>query len=119
VLLRLTRGGSLVEWYGAPGSVRDLQTLTLDDFAALKGERFRMASGGAPPFDAELVEVNELAREGASPARAPFSLVFQTPPTPPTPPVPQGIHRVEHDALGAVEIFLVPVGPDRYEAVFT
>jgi hypothetical protein len=48
--------------------------------------------------------------------RAPFSLVFRGGPTP---PLPQRIHRVEHAELGALEIFLVPVGPDRYEAVFT
>jgi hypothetical protein len=84
------------------------------DFAALKGDRFRIAPGGAPPFEAELSEVNESAREPGG--RAPFALVFQGGPTP---PLPQGIHRVEHDALGALDIFLVPVGPDRYEAVFT
>lgn len=37
--------------------------------------------------------------------------------------VPQGIHRVEHEQLGSLEIFLVPLGPDqqgmRYEAIFT
>jgi hypothetical protein len=99
-----------VEWYGARGSVRDLETLTREDFAALKGDRFRIGSA----FDAELIEVNELARQSS--ARAPFSLVFEGGPTP---PLAQGIHRVEHDALGALDIFLVPVGPDRYEAVFT
>jgi hypothetical protein len=37
--------------------------------------------------------------------------------------LPQRIYRVEHGELGAMEIFLVPIGPDevahRYEAVFT
>jgi hypothetical protein len=36
----------------------------------------------------------------------------------PKPPLPQRIYRVEHD-LGAIEIFLVPIASDRYEAVFT
>ena len=94
--------------------MRDLATLTVDDFAALRGNRFRIDPGDAPPFDAELVEVSEIAREPGG--RAPFSLVFQGGPNP---PLPQRIYRVEHDEVGALEIFLVPIAADRYEAVFT
>jgi hypothetical protein len=94
--------------------VRALETLTAADFAPLRGDRFRIAPTDAPAFDAELVEVTEGRREPGG--RAPFSLVFRGGPTP---PLPQRIHRVEHAELGALEIFLVPVGPDRYEAVFT
>jgi hypothetical protein len=94
--------------------VRDLETLTMDDFAALEGGRFTIAPEGAPAFEAELTEVTEIPREPGG--RAPFSLVFEGGPTP---PVPQGIHRVEHPKLGALELFLVPIGPDRYEVVFT
>jgi hypothetical protein len=94
--------------------VRDLETLTADDFTGLRGDRFRIAPDGAPAFEAELIEVGEIPREPGG--RAPFSLVFQGGPTP---PVPQRIHRVEHPTLGALEVFLVPIGPDRYEAVFT
>lgn len=90
--------------------MRALETLTAADFAALRGDRFRIAS----QFDAELVEVTEIAREPGG--RAPFSLVFQGGPSP---PLPQRIHRVEHEQLGALEIFLVPIGPHHYEAVFT
>ena len=36
--------------------------------------------------------------------------------------LPQSIYRMEHDALGTLEIFIVPVGKEeagyRYEAVF-
>jgi hypothetical protein len=94
--------------------VRDLETLTLDDFAPLRGERFRIAPEDAPAFDAVLVEVTEIAREPGG--RAPFSLVFQGGPTP---PLVQRTYRLEHETLGAIEVFLVPVGPDSYEAVFT
>jgi hypothetical protein len=94
--------------------VRDVATLTVDEFTALRGGRFRVDPEGAPSFDAELVEVTAIAREPG--ARAPFSLVFEGGPTP---PLPQGIHRVEHGFLGAIEIFLVPIAADRYEAVFT
>lgn len=94
--------------------MRDLATLSVDDFAALRGDRFRIAPDGAPAFEAVLVEVSEIPREPGG--RAPFSLVFQGCPNS---PLPQRIYRVEHDALGAIEIFLVPIAADRYEAVFT
>jgi hypothetical protein len=95
-------------------SVRDLERLTLDDFAPLLNDRFGIDPGEGPPFEAELVEVTEIAREPGG--RAPFSLVFQGGPSP---PMPQRVYRVEHDRLGALEIFLVPIAADRYEAVFT
>jgi hypothetical protein len=88
----------------------DLDALTVSDFEPLLHQRFRLAEA----FDAELVEVTEIAREPGG--RAPFSLVFEGGPTP---PVPQGIYAVQHDDLGTIEIFLVPIASDRYEAVFT
>ena len=92
----------------------DLDKLTADDFAALRGDRFRISPDGAEPFETELVEVTEIPREPGG--RVPFSLVFQGGPDP---PLPQRIYRVENERLGAIEIFLVPIAADRYEAVFT
>ena len=94
--------------------MRGLDTLTVTDFAALRGDRFRIAPDDAEPFEVELVDVSEIPREPGG--RAPFSLEFQGGPNP---PLPQRIYRVEHDELGAIEIFLVPIAADRYEAVFT
>lgn len=94
--------------------MRDLATLTAADFAALRGDRFRIAPDDAEPFEAELVEVTAVPREPGG--RAPFSIVFQGGPDS---PLPQRIYRVEHDEMGAIEIFLVPIAADRYEAVFT
>jgi hypothetical protein len=94
--------------------VRDLGTLSVDDFAPLRGDRFRIAAGDAPDFEAELVEVTEIPREPGG--RTPFSLVFKGGPNP---PLPQRIYRLEHAELGALEIFLVPIAEDRYEAIFT
>ena len=49
----------------------------------------------------------------------PFSLLFRGPLRP---LLPQQITTLEHDTLGVLEIFIVPVGPDeygqRYEAIF-
>lgn len=94
--------------------MRNLGTLTTADFVGLRGDRFRVAPDDVAPFDAELVEVTEIAREPGG--RSPFSLVFKGGPNP---PLPQRIYRVEHERLGAIEIFLVPIAADSYEAVFT
>lgn len=71
------------------------------------------------PIEAELVEVNDLGTSGAGGLHSPFSIVFRGPLRP---VLPQGIRRLEHDGLGGLELFLVPIGPDeagmRYEAVF-
>ena len=94
--------------------MRDIESLTVDDFAPLLHERFRVDPGEGPPFEVELLEVTEIPREPGG--RAPFSLVFQGGPSP---PLPQSIYRVEHDGLGILDVFLVPIAIDRYEAVFT
>jgi hypothetical protein len=91
----------------------DLEALTTADFEPLLNDRFTISADGQA-FDAELVEVTEIQR--APGGRVPFSLVFQGGPTP---PLPQRIYGVEHERLGAIEIFLVPIAADRYEAVFT
>jgi hypothetical protein len=91
-----------------------LEDLTIDDFRPLEGDRFRISPEEAEPFEVELVEVTEIPR--APGGRAPFSLVFRGGPNP---PVEQRIYRVEHDKLGELDLFLVPIDWDRYEAVFS
>jgi hypothetical protein len=110
----LSRGGTI------PG-VADLAALTAEDFRALLQDRFVLSDGArsdqngdAVSFEVELVEVNVIPREPVG--RAPFSLVFQGDPEL---TLPQRIYRVEHPELGALDIFLVPIAPGRYEAVFT
>jgi hypothetical protein len=91
-----------------------LDTLTVDDFRPLQGDRFRIAPDRAPAFEVELVEVTEIPREPGG--RVPFSLVFHGGPNP---PLEQRIYRIEHDGLGELDLFLVPIAINRYEAVFT
>jgi uncharacterized protein DUF6916 len=83
--------------------------LTLETFAPHQGSRFSLDG-----LALELAQVTPLAGGGGS--REPFSLVFAGPPEP---ALPQRIHRLEHAQLGVLELFLVPVGPGRYEAIFT
>ena len=95
--------------------------LTVEAFQPRVGNRFRICPSPDSAVDAELVEVRSLGG-GARVAnrRAPFALLFRTTLGA---PMPQRIYQVEHDAMGAYEIFLVPVGKDAtgvlYEAIFT
>ena len=81
------------------------------------GDAFTIA---AEPASIELVleRADEL---GAWPGgRQPFGLTFRGPPDP---QLPQAIYTLEHAELGALAIFIVPIGRDgdaiTYEAVFT
>jgi hypothetical protein len=95
--------------------------LDVSEFQARLGQRFRMALGAGHALDLELIDVRDLGRrrnpDGSE--LSCFALVFRAPTRG---AAPQAIYRVEHEALGALEIFLVPIGPDaegmRYEAVF-
>ena len=91
-----------------------LDALTLEDFRPLLHDRVRIAPDDAPAFEVELVEVTEIPREPGG--RVPFSLVFRGGPNP---PLPQRIYRMEHEKLGELDIFIVPIAADRYQAVFS
>ena len=99
-----------------------LEQLTLETFREQLGKGFRLDPGeGAPALDLVLAEARDLTRaDGAhGPRRNPFSLVFLGPTRP---ILPQRIYPLTNDAMGRIEIFLVPIGADaqgvRYEAVF-
>jgi hypothetical protein len=99
----------------------DVDGLAVEAFQPRVGERFRICPNPDSAVDAELVEARPLSG-GVRVAnrRAPFALLFRTTLGV---PMPQRIYRVEHDAMGAYDIFLVPVGKDAtgvlYEAIFT
>lgn len=93
-----------------------LEHLTCDRFEALLGTDF--AVSGVPPL--RLAEVRRWG-EQAPGRRAPFTLEFTAEHDG---YLPQATYRLEHGELGALEIFLVPLGPGpdrrmRYEAVFS
>lgn len=75
--------------------------------------------------DLRLAEVAELPRATADadngPARGPFSLLFVHEQA--TFYLPQRIYSLSHPALGTLDLFIVPLGPDargmRYQAIFT
>jgi len=89
-----------------------LSKLTHEDFTPYLHQIFRIHAESLEPIEAELIEVSALGAP-AFDQRPPFSIVLLI----------QAIYQVEHAEMGTLDLFLVPLGPDkegmRYEAVFT
>ena len=91
------------------------------------GSAFRVVEHEARDGDATLAEVTltlaevrDLGSQPNAPRGDPFTLEFLGPRAP---ILAQQIHRLEHQQLGTLDIFLVPIAEDvsggiRYEAVF-
>jgi len=92
----------------------------LGQFEPLIGQVLTIGDGTGT-LEATLVEATSLREaQGAGLRSRQFSLVWRGPPGA---TLPQRIYTVSHPSLGAMELFLVTIGPDavgmRYEAVFT
>ncbi len=96
-----------------------LKSVTIETFAPLIGERFRLSAGDGQATDVKLIEATPLGASARG-GRQPFSIVFLGPAAPVW---TQRIYRVEHEALDPLDLFLVPVGPRdggmQYQAIFT
>jgi hypothetical protein len=97
-----------------------LDALTLDAFAPHVGEEFVLVHEQAGRLELELLEARAVGGDRApGNDRRPFSLLFRGPVEP---LLPQRIYRLEHDTVGPLEIFIVPVARDaagtHYEAIF-
>ena len=101
----------------------ELQWLTHGQFVDRVSETFEVRDDSVAAVTLTLAETSiSDASGGTGPdgaERHQFSLVFRGPVDP---LLPQRTYRLEHAELGALDIFLVPIGPDsegmRYEAVF-
>jgi hypothetical protein len=103
----------------------DLATVGAADFEPLVGSAFAVSGsgdgdGGGGDGDGFSVVLADVSRGAHGPTREPFTLTFAGGPNPPS---AQGMHHLEHEALGDLDLFLVPIGPgadgrQRYEAVF-
>jgi hypothetical protein len=102
-----TRGGSV------------LDKLTKETFEPLQGETFSLAQDGGPTLPLSLVAVLGNGLRGHA-SREQFAIHFLGPATP---VLPQRIYPLQHQQLGTLELFLVPIKRDAsgttYEAVFT
>ena len=89
---------------------------TRDDFAQHLNSKFRVFFNDEQATETELTEVTKLRLK---PRYEAFAITFLVPND--TPPE-QRLYRVEHDALGTHELFLVPFAQDEkglyFEAVF-
>ncbi len=100
----------------------DLGDLKASDFSPCLNQRFLIHLKGQDPLVTELVEVRDLVPADDDPdRRPPFSLVFRGPAAA---ALSQSVFRVENETLGALDLFLVTIGPDKenrllHEAVFT
>lgn len=96
------------------------RVLVLEDFADKIDEVFTISGEGVPGIPLTLAEAEPLNSAMAPRGvRPPFSLIFRAR----DPRVlAQRLYRMEHNELGEVAIFLVPVGKDaegvQYQAVF-
>jgi hypothetical protein len=93
-----------------------IESLSPESFAENLNTKFRVAVESREPVEFELIEVTPgVPLEGTER----FSLVFRVGLDY---QLPQGIYRLEHERLGALDIFLVPIAREadglRYEAVF-
>jgi hypothetical protein len=102
-----------------------LDSLTAAHFKEIEGTPFKVAHGAAS-HEFKLVNVTEFPEGAQGTFRKPFSVLFHGPLDN---VLPQGTHRLEHEQLGVLEVFMVPVGTNepapgekptamRYEAVF-
>src|SRR6266849_5160998 len=93
---------------------RMLEQLTCSLFSEYVGNKFRIHPGSGHPLEVELVEALPLPahaqRGGPQRSREPFSIVFRGPREC---LLPQKIYKIEHEKLGMLELFLVPIGPDQ------
>lgn len=96
----------------------NLEKLTAGDFRKhLETDFFVSLGNDADSLQLRLVEVSELS--GGGPRPEPFSLIFSGPHNV---YLPQQTYTLNHNVMGAVEIFMVPIRPDqrgaRLQAIF-
>jgi hypothetical protein len=92
------------------------EKLTKEAFSENLNTKFRVPLGSDKAAELELIEVKEII---SSPEQEQFSIVFRG-------PLeyffPQSIYHIEHEKMGEMDIFIVPVAKDKesfsYEAVF-
>jgi len=99
----------------------ELHTVTAADFTPYLNTPFQVRLNDTESATITLTDVSEKSSEFLAPGagRLPFALHFHGRHRG---HLPQQIWRLEHETLGVLDIFLVPLGPDangmQYEAIF-
>ena len=98
-----------------------LDKVRCTDFVPLVGQAFRVALEGLEPLPLTLISATEIGTPRSPEQRPPFSLLFLGPES--RQYLPQGTYRLEHERMEALDLFVVPIGPQagrmQYEAIFT
>ena len=93
-----------------------LENLNLEVFSGVLNSSFHLRVDNSSSVELDLVEVNDL---GSTDSHEQFSLIFLSRKGV---LLPQRIFALEHEKLGAFDLFLVPVRRDAsgvfYEAIF-
>jgi hypothetical protein len=99
----------------------DLSTARPSDFTPHIGTEFRTDDEAGGTIALELVEASPLPPQPGAHRPEPFHLIFRGPADR---PLDQRVCPLEHDQLGRLELFLVPIGPGSdgrgpyYQAIF-
>jgi len=103
-----------------------MNELSLHSFNAHRGSTFQLLIQGTAALNLTLADVEDLTlpdtQRDPQLRSQPFSLIFHGPMTP---VASQATYTFQHAVLPNLEIFLVPIGPDRrlpgvmrYQAIF-
>jgi hypothetical protein len=98
-----------------------LGEMTLRGFERHLSTSFRVETSHAEAQDLTLIVAEALPKKLGPGRRDPFSLTFRGPMAR---GLSQKIHRLAHPEMGAIELFLVPLGPEgdregtHYQALF-
>jgi hypothetical protein len=97
-----------------------LENLTAEDFRPCLNQQFTIRLEDGSDYSLELFQVNETGTARTPGERRPFALLFRNPRTDGY--LAQRIYRLEHPALGTLEVFIVPLGAFadgmHYEVIF-
>ena len=96
-----------------------LERLTREDLEPLVDQTFRLSLESGESYEVKLFEVRKVP--GTATHREPFSAIFRSPEGQ---YLPQSIYTLEHEKIGPLDLFLVPLGSEDgggmdFEAVFT
>jgi len=93
-----------------------LENLTAATFSEILNTKFRLHLSESDLLELELFNVEDLS---SSPRQERFSILFRGPLDP---AIWQGMYKMEHEQLGTLDLFIVPIAKEEdgmvYEAVF-
>ncbi len=99
-----------------------IDKLKSSDFSGYVKQKFRILPESMEPLEVYLIEVNDLGSGGGNAdheSRRPFSIIFRGPNEP---SLSQGTYAIGNDEFGSLDLFIVPIGPDKegmlYQAIF-